>query len=597
MLEHMYEDVIGGAERSSSPGGVADPGLEARFAALVADLDIPAVGPVEAAVASRGVTGSVASEDHVGYDRQLGHALDDDEPACQDDLDDDLDVEDDEVEAGLSVGAKMAAAVGRLGSTPGSSLAAAMSAAVAAVADLQTLAIDDEHVEVLGDALLAVQRLRTYADTVLLRLLTDFDAKEAAQRDGAVNTAAWLAARSNLGYGRSRDLTVAARRLGELPLFAGHLDAADIGIDHLLTVSRGMVPTRAEKVKAAEPILARLALTSPPHVLRRAIKRLADLVDPDGSDPQDDPGYGPGAHPDRELHHSRSFEGLGLVDATLHPLVAEMLTVLLDAFHTPDGADVPREQQRTPAQCRHDAFATMLSTLLAAKDLLPTVQGAHPQVSIVITLGDLLGLPGDHPLAQLRLAELADHLGVTLPGITTDPAGQTDPAGDATDGDVGVDGADVRGCPLPQAPTGGGKSGLQRAPRYGSGAPIPAAHVRDLIGDATIRAILTLGEWRPVNVGSAHRTLPAWLRIVLAAMHQHCRGPDCDRPAAWTQAAHRTPWRATYVTDLNDSLPLCAFHHKLLDERGWAVTLDRNTGICTWTAPDGRTFTTCPPRT
>jgi hypothetical protein len=80
-------------------------------------------------------------------------------------------------------------------------------------------------------------------------------------------------------------------------------------------------------------------------------------------------------------------------------------------------------------------------------------------------------------------------------------------------------------------------------------------------------------------------------------MHQHCRGPDCDRPFAWTQAAHnRRSWREGHSTDLNDTLPLCAHCHKLLDEHGWTAVLDPATGICTWTSPDGRTFRNHPPR-
>jgi hypothetical protein len=126
--------------------------------------------------------------------------------------------------------------------------------------------------------------------------------------------------------------------------------------------------------------------------------------------------------------------------------------------------------------------------------------------------------------------------------------------------------------------------------------PIPTSHVRALLVHATLYAVLTLGPWRPVNVGASHRVLPAWLRTVLAALHQHCRGPDCTRPAAWTQAAHGKPWREHRITDLNDTLPLCTFHHKLVDEHGWTVELDPATGVCTWTSPSGKVFFTHPPR-
>jgi hypothetical protein len=41
---------------------------------------------------------------------------------------------------------------------------------------------------------------------------------------------------------------------------------------------------------------------------------------------------------------------------------------------------------------------------------------------------------------------------------------------------------------------------------------------------------------------------------------------------------------------LDDTLPLCAFHHKCKDVHGWTAVLDERTGIVTWTAPDGRVF-------
>jgi hypothetical protein len=91
------------------------------------------------------------------------------------------------------------------------------------------------------------------------------------------------------------------------------------------------------------------------------------------------------------------------------------------------------------------------------------------------------------------------------------------------------------------------------------------------------------------------RTLPAWLRSVLIAMHRHCRGPDCDRPANWTQAHHGNPWSGNWITDLLQSLPLCVKHHKLIDE-GWDAQLDTTTGAVTWTSPTAKIILVPPPR-
>ena len=119
--------------------------------------------------------------------------------------------------------------------------------------------------------------------------------------------------------------------------------------------------------------------------------------------------------------------------------------------------------------------------------------------------------------------------------------------------------------------------------------------IERVLADAKFTAVLTLGPWRVVNVGRTHRTLPTALRPMLQMLHRTCRGPTCDRPAAWTQAHHETDWTAGGDTDLNATIALCQAHHDLVTTGGWTVTLDLHTGVCTWTSPDGRTIQTRPP--
>jgi hypothetical protein len=586
-----------------------------------------------------------------------------------------------------TAGSIMGAAASRLASTPGSALAEAVALLDRTATLLTSVDLADEHVDAIGDATLAVQAIRTRLDVAMLDLVAAFDGRDGHCLDGAASTATWLKHRTNLDHGQATTLATTARRIRMLPVLARHLAAGDTSYQHAATITRAMTGTRIAAIGAAERTLTRLAMDGSTGQLRHAIKRLRDLTDPDGTpapddgdaagDPADgdgpvDPGHAVGAHPDRELHLSESFDGLGLLDATLDPYVRESLQVLLDAFHTADPADTPPEERRSPAQARHDAFAAMLDTLLRA-DGVPTVQGRRPHVLLTVDLTGLLGLPVGHPLAPTALAVLAQAVGVHLPGITDDaelvaPELRRQLAAElqALHGDPGVDGpraedAGSGACrvgttarpgggsavtvtppasrdgadrgsglgpkspalgderegrpagapptpvpastapapsPPPAPPRATDPTGLHRPPRFGSGTPVPIAHVRELLlTAATIQTVLTLGPWRPVNVGSTHRTLPAWLRTVLIAMHEHCRGPDCDRPAAWTDAHHNErPWAGSRETDLNDTLPLCGFHHDLVTSKGWRVRLDRATGACTWTSPSGRTVTTRPPQ-
>jgi hypothetical protein len=71
-----------------------------------------------------------------------------------------------------------------------------------------------------------------------------------------------------------------------------------------------------------------------------------------------------------------------------------------------------------------------------------------------------------------------------------------------------------------------------------------------------------------------------------------CRFPGCATAAKRCQLDHvvRHPDGPTQVTNLQT---LCATHHGFKHHAGWRVEMDP-LGVCTWTAPDGRTHTTWP---
>lgn len=79
-------------------------------------------------------------------------------------------------------------------------------------------------------------------------------------------------------------------------------------------------------------------------------------------------------------------------------------------------------------------------------------------------------------------------------------------------------------------------------------------------------------------------------------LHRRCVGPDCDRPATWTDAHHIDEWHAhTGDTDLDRTVPLCSAHHQMVTTGGWHVDLDPTSRTTTWTSPTGNTIHTHPP--
>jgi hypothetical protein len=71
-----------------------------------------------------------------------------------------------------------------------------------------------------------------------------------------------------------------------------------------------------------------------------------------------------------------------------------------------------------------------------------------------------------------------------------------------------------------------------------------------------------------------------------------CRFPGCATAARRCQLDHvvRHPDGPTEAANLQ---ALCATHHAFKHHAGWHVEMDP-LGVCTWTAPDGRTHTTWP---
>lgn len=71
-----------------------------------------------------------------------------------------------------------------------------------------------------------------------------------------------------------------------------------------------------------------------------------------------------------------------------------------------------------------------------------------------------------------------------------------------------------------------------------------------------------------------------------------CRFPGCATPAERTQLDHVTPWPEG-PTSADNLVCLCTGHHGFKHHAGWRLAMTPD-GVCTWTAPTGRTHTTRP---
>lgn len=92
----------------------------------------------------------------------------------------------------------------------------------------------------------------------------------------------------------------------------------------------------------------------------------------------------------------------------------------------------------------------------------------------------------------------------------------------------------------------------------------------------------------PIGVGHTSYNAPRWLRRQVLFKHRHeCAFPGCEM-RRHLHLHHMTPWPLG-PTDLDNLIPLCPFHHKLVHEYRWRIDLDP-AGAPRWFRQDGSRF-------
>jgi len=99
--------------------------------------------------------------------------------------------------------------------------------------------------------------------------------------------------------------------------------------------------------------------------------------------------------------------------------------------------------------------------------------------------------------------------------------------------------------------------------------PIPVEVARNLLGDATLKLVVTKGvDVR--NVTNLGRSATAAQQVALWWSSPLCTVDGCSR-AQRLENDHRTGWAKTHETRLDDLDRLCAHHHDLKTYQDWAL--------------------------
>ena len=95
--------------------------------------------------------------------------------------------------------------------------------------------------------------------------------------------------------------------------------------------------------------------------------------------------------------------------------------------------------------------------------------------------------------------------------------------------------------------------------------------------DATVVALIEDGDGTPVGVGTKQRTVNRRVRTALERRDRGmCRFPGCGTTRR-LHAHHVVHWARGGLTELDNLVLLCQFHHHLVHEGGWNIHTNADT--------------------
>jgi len=109
--------------------------------------------------------------------------------------------------------------------------------------------------------------------------------------------------------------------------------------------------------------------------------------------------------------------------------------------------------------------------------------------------------------------------------------------------------------------------------------------VRRLACDSRLQVVAEDAVGNSLRLGRLTRTPSAAVVRQLRYRDKECRFPGCGR-RRFTAAHHVVFWSRGGLTDLDNLVLLCGFHHRLVHEGGWRLALDSDTTV-RWFRPNG----------
>ena len=324
--------------------------------------------------------------------------------------------------------------------------------------------------------------------------------------------------------------------------------------DDLDRVERALVASATGEITPETVGLPGAGIRFAPDMLRAQALEWQGRLDPDGTAPNDD------------AVEAKSTLTFGLLRNGLYPVHANVTPELRGIMDT--------------------LFDTFLSARSRTPRFEPTEPGNDPS--------ELDGVDIDGPSTKGERFG-ADPFGADL--FSADPFSADPFSGDTRfDGDRRTGGekrADILRSVFeaaardPQTPTMGGAaptvmihinaSDLDQGRGVGwidgIEAPVSFRRVKEAICTGGARKVLFGDNGDVLYLGDTVRCFTAKQRTAIAARDGGCIIPGCTIPARWSEVHHVIPWQKHGLTNIDNGVLLCWFHHHTIDTSGWRIRM------------------------
>jgi hypothetical protein len=421
------------------------------------------------------------------------------------------------------------------------------------------------------------------------RLVAEADGRGLAKDAGCTSTTAWLRSTTGVSGTTAGRMTALARALGTEAVSptrrawaAGVLtgDQAHVIAD---AVNR-LCDVEPARLAAAQADLILRASEHSVAELARLANRLVEVADPDTADRL--LGDRLAAEEQRawqttRLHFARRGDGTTRFTGCLPDVQADIFKKTLEAWAAPrrrkaePGIAQPRPGQPGPGERSPGGHSPGEGSSgepgpgeRSPGERSPGDGRSGEPGPSERRRGELPALnpDGDHSGTEIGLLSYQQRLGRALAELLEHlPADRMPQAG-------GLAASVVVTMNLDNLTSGVGTAVLD------TGTELSASQARRLACNATLLPAVLDGESAILDLGMGQRLFDRHQRLALATRDRGCVWPGCERPPAWCEAHHVTPYSRGGPTDLANGALVCGFHHRLLHAGEWAARV-ANDGV------------------